>query len=523
MTVGTKTDKYFTNPANKLLDMSFAPFDVHIIEFIPASSYQVAGYNNGWDQVWSNNGNGNLEDWQFRNYDKKIAGDFDGDGSEELLLIQNPNIQSYLSFANMYKYSNNKWNWSWSNNGTDAIGDWGPIREYDNFFAGNFVKESSGNQKTELLILQKNDSSPGDWASLYQYTGSTWTRLWTNNGNNGLGWWGLRNEDKWVVGDFNNDGQDDLLSIQAFQNTSLYAQMHTFNNGNWTNLWANDMKEGLGKIANWDIHFLDQFIAGKFNESDTRSYLLAFDGDGSANKMLKFDQVQGKFVVTPYSTTTGSLGGVTANPINMTHSHIVGNIDSDSKDEFFFVQRGANAAWAISQDLNTSMNGWNWNWVASPSGNCSPYVCNPFIDDWSIADQNGINTDYMLIKAKSSDPKFLLAFRSFGNNQNYLVGMYKTFTGSNYRINNEHIYDRGTNNDQVSIYPNPTSGMLHVNIGSNQVSKITVYDVTGRMIFERESISDQLVDFDMSNYHKGLYVVIISSNQNTFMRKFLLE
>ena len=55
----------------------------------------------------------------------------------------------------------------------------------------------------------------------------------------------------------------------------------------------------------------------------------------------------------------------------------------------------------------------------------------PYIDDWSLADDGGSNTQYILIKANLYQPKYLLAMRKYscyGNRYNYLINMYKPYT-----------------------------------------------------------------------------------------------
>ncbi|HXC05339.1 MAG TPA: hypothetical protein VNZ86_11340, partial [Bacteroidia bacterium] len=295
---------------NHKLNLQFAPYDVHVIEFVTAPGSPVNGYVDGWQKVWSNNGSSNMEDWHFASTDRKLVGDFDGNGTEDILMIQDPNIPTFSSWANMYTYAGNKWNWMWSNGGNDWIGSWN-IREFDYYITGNFVKEASGPQKTEVLCIQKNDLAHC-WAALYQYQpgSGTWTQLWSNSGSNWLGSWNLNSADKWIAGDFNNDGQDEIMSVAGYNSTGDWAELNTFSAGNWTNLWTNAYVEGTGKLGPWNITSTNQFYAGKYNGAGDVPYLLCFNGTNGTNQMLKYTIPNGPWVATPYINTTGSLGGI---------------------------------------------------------------------------------------------------------------------------------------------------------------------------------------------------------------------
>ena len=525
---GLGVENYIAFNGHKL-NLQFAPYDVHVLEFVAGPNYQVNGYNNGWNKVWSNNGSSNMQDWHFVSTDKKLVGDFDGNGSEDLLMIQDPNIPAFSSWANMYTFYNGQWNWMWSNNGSDHIGSWG-VREFDYYITGNFVKESSGPQKTEVLVIQKNDQAQC-WASLYQLNTGQWTQLWSNNGSNWLGSWNLLSSDKWVVGDFNNDGQDDLISVQGFASPGAWAMMNTFNSlgVNWNNLWTNAYSEGTGKVGPWSISTQNQFYGSKYNGTTDRAYLLCFDGTSGTNQMLKFSSTNGPWIATPYLNTTGSLGGISVNPINTTDKYLCGDIDDvDTKDEFLYIQRGSNASWSVSEDLNSSMNGWNWNWVASPSGNCSPYICYPYINDWPISDQNGSNTDYLLIKAIASDPKYLMAFRSYGANNNYWASMYKSTTGTNKRQLEGSagllpFPAKSLPESTFSVYPNPSEGLFRIEMSDGEsIEILRVYDAFGKIVFERYNLTEHTQEIDLTSLTAGMYSVNILSNGKLSTKKIIV-
>lgn len=52
--------------------------------------------------------------------------------------------------------------------------------------------------------------------------------------------------------------------------------------------------------------------------------------------MLKFDLTTTSWIDASYSNSSGSLGGISVNPISTTDKYLIGDIDNaDNKDEFF--------------------------------------------------------------------------------------------------------------------------------------------------------------------------------------------
>jgi hypothetical protein len=104
---------------------------------------------------------------------------------------------------------------------------------------------------------------------------------------------------------------------------------------------------------------------------------------------------------------------------------LVGNLDHvDGKDEWFFIQNGASAGWAITTDWNGSQFTWNWS-----NQNYSPAA--PAIGDWPLANNGGGNASYQLVRAVAGQPKYLLTRRTVCSTRD--MRMYKvSSTTANY-------------------------------------------------------------------------------------------
>lgn len=71
----------------------------------------------------------------------------------------------------------------------------------------------------------------------------------------------------------------------------------------------------------------------------------------------------------------------------------------------------------------------------------------------------------------------------------------------------------------VSIYPNPTSGVISIN-GINGDANVSVTNAQGQLIYNATLINNRL---DMSNQPKGIYFIRISNNDETMIQKVILK
>ncbi|PKP04690.1 MAG: hypothetical protein CVU11_03845 [Bacteroidetes bacterium HGW-Bacteroidetes-6] len=65
----------------------------------------------------------------------------------------------------------------------------------------------------------------------------------------------------------------------------------------------------------------------------------------------------------------------------------------------------------------------------------------------------------------------------------------------------------------TSLFPNPTSGIIHFDSGSNEISRITISDLTGKVVYDAstESFSNEL---DLRPYGRGMYNISITTENN---------
>ncbi|MBR4136611.1 MAG: T9SS type A sorting domain-containing protein [Bacteroidales bacterium] len=79
------------------------------------------------------------------------------------------------------------------------------------------------------------------------------------------------------------------------------------------------------------------------------------------------------------------------------------------------------------------------------------------------------------------------------------------------------------NNLEISVFPNPTTGMLHVQ-SSEPVQQVVIYDLSGRQVAQERGSSEQEMLLNVSSLTSGVYFVrIITDNNTSSVSKFIKQ
>jgi hypothetical protein len=70
----------------------------------------------------------------------------------------------------------------------------------------------------------------------------------------------------------------------------------------------------------------------------------------------------------------------------------------------------------------------------------------------------------------------------------------------------------------ITVYPNPTNGLVHIEIPNQHIQNIKVYDLQGQLI--KETIENQ---FDLSNVSNGTYFIKAKTKQATYDYKLIKQ
>ncbi len=186
-----------------------------------------------------NNGRWATEQGEFGNEQKWLTGDFNGDGRDDLAKVFNDegraNIDVYLS--NGDSFTNERW-------ATRQGGFWNSQK----WLVGDF----NGDGRDDLAKVFNDSNQATVDVHLSNGSGFTIGRWATQQG----GFW---NEQKWLTGDFNGDGRDDLVNV--------------FNDANQASIDVH--------ISNGSSLAIGRWATAKGGFSDDQKWLTRdFNGDG---------------------------------------------------------------------------------------------------------------------------------------------------------------------------------------------------------------------------------------------------
>lgn len=82
------------------------------------------------------------------------------------------------------------------------------------------------------------------------------------------------------------------------------------------------------------------------------------------------------------------------------------------------------------------------------------------------------------------------------------------------KINDVSIAENTT--DDVTIYPNPTNGILNIN--AEAMKNITVINMAGQVVYE-DNVDKDVETIDMSQFNTGIYMVRITTENDVIVRQ----
>lgn len=76
--------------------------------------------------------------------------------------------------------------------------------------------------------------------------------------------------------------------------------------------------------------------------------------------------------------------------------------------------------------------------------------------------------------------------------------------------------------EKISIYPNPTDGNLNISVSNGSIDNIVVTDFTGKELMNQAVNADQ-AEIDLSSYNKGIYLVKVVTENDSYIEKVVLK
>jgi hypothetical protein len=67
----------------------------------------------------------------------------------------------------------------------------------------------------------------------------------------------------------------------------------------------------------------------------------------------------------------------------------------------------------------------------------------------------------------------------------------------------------------VLVYPNPADNNVNIDLGNSykENTKLNMYDIQGKLVYHLENVKEELVQIDLNNFQKGIYILNIVSDK----------
>lgn len=108
----------------------------------------------------------------------------------------------------------------------------------------------------------------------------------------------------------------------------------------------------------------------------------------------------------------------------------------------------------------------------------------------------------------------------------YISGLGGSINIDNFKFQNypTSVEDNTITNQSMAISPNPANGFVNISYQDFKPNSLEVFDMTGRLLLQNKiapNAGTQLLD--VSNFTKGLYLVVLKNNSTTMQRKLQVQ
>lgn len=150
-------------------------------------------------------------------------------------------------------------------------------------------------------------------------------------------------------------------------------------------------------------------------------------------------------------------------------------------------------------------------------------------DDWSIPtnqDQEVLkNWHFGDLPDNYEIARHELIYETQNNRNPYIDSVdfacFVDFSNMTYDADCALSLDENIVESNLVVYPNPSNDMVYVQVNGISIDKLTITDMTGRVV--GEFTNEMAVKIDVNNFNAGSYIVNISTAQGNAQRKLIVQ
>ena len=95
----------------------------------------------------------------------------------------------------------------------------------------------------------------------------------------------------------------------------------------------------------------------------------------------------------------------------------------------------------------------------------------------------------------------------------------KTF--STYVLNTFQGVDEPSLAETIRIYPNPASSIVHISNNYNTIERVRIFDLKGRVVFNKKYDQENLVELNIDSWPVGLYSIELFARDEKITKQLL--
>lgn len=150
--------------------------------------------------------------------------------------------------------------------------------------------------------------------------------------------------------------------------------------------------------------------------------------------------------------------------------------------------------------------------------------------------QDGIPDDTVLVSGILQDTQFVISYTTLPEEMIYISGQADEYSIDTILYTNQHGCDsivveeyfttalESLPNMSIKVYPNPANDVFTLELSGEQTEKVglRLFDLTGKLVEEYTTVSNQLIRFDVSHLTAGIYTLLVDTEQGSVYKKVVL-